>query len=350
MRAYGSDRLRISGVRLILRSRLAKGWTARVPKRGTHAEFPGTAIAWEEGWYEVVEARALPSGGVEYVLEPWRDENAIRVSERYDEESERERLERHRAELRRASQRKQANFFAIFLGHLPAPVQERLGNELGVTPTRLSLASLILPYLAFAASIALTIDAYTRNVPSPVPQPLALLANALFFESGIRLFVILSQSRPIGSVLGLLAYSIYYGLARDRSRLVPPLAGGRGDRLFTLPPPDDVALRDELEVRAPFLSLLSPAEQRSMERFGYDYRRHAPSVAWVLLVFAAVGAATSYARMRGESSFGALVSMLIAGGVAIEQAYRLVAFRRGPAGSVFAFVVRPFLRKLLERR
>jgi hypothetical protein len=40
--------------------------------------------------------------------------------------------------------------------------------------------------------------------------------------------------------------------------------------------------------------------------------------------------------------------MLIAGGVAVEQALRLHAFRRGPAGSIFGVVVRPLVRNLLR--
>jgi hypothetical protein len=33
--------------------------------------------------------------------------------------------------------------------------------------------------------------------------------------------------------------------------------------------------------------------------------------------------------------------------LAIEQIYRIVSFRRGPAGSILGVLVRPFVRKFL---
>jgi len=37
MQAYGSDRVRVDGERIVLSSRLPKGWTARAPKTLTSA-------------------------------------------------------------------------------------------------------------------------------------------------------------------------------------------------------------------------------------------------------------------------------------------------------------------------
>ncbi|HEX9502048.1 MAG TPA: hypothetical protein VGA10_10375 [Thermoanaerobaculia bacterium] len=74
MQAFGSDRIgRVDGDRITLLSRLPKGWTPRVEKTFTSAEFPGTAVQWEEKNFEVVIAEPLPQGGVRYVLEPWLD-------------------------------------------------------------------------------------------------------------------------------------------------------------------------------------------------------------------------------------------------------------------------------------
>jgi hypothetical protein len=83
MRPYGSDRVRSSGGRLILHSRLPKGWTPRTPKSLTNAEFPGTAVYWDDEYYEVLSADPLPAGGVRYVLDKWRDDHAIRVFDAY---------------------------------------------------------------------------------------------------------------------------------------------------------------------------------------------------------------------------------------------------------------------------
>src|SRR5204862_4742451 len=95
MQAYGSDRLREGDDgQLILLSRLPKnGWTPRVEKTLTTAEFPGTAVLWEEQFFEVVTADPLPQGGVRYVLPPWRAHHAMRLTARYDPETEAQRVE-----------------------------------------------------------------------------------------------------------------------------------------------------------------------------------------------------------------------------------------------------------------
>src|SRR5258706_9014327 len=77
MQAYGSDRVRSEdGERVVLLSRIPKAWTPRAPKTLTTAEFPGTAVLWEERYFEVLSAEALPQGGVRYVLGPWQEMHA----------------------------------------------------------------------------------------------------------------------------------------------------------------------------------------------------------------------------------------------------------------------------------
>ena len=56
MLTHGSDRARRVGEKVILQSAISKGWTPRTPKTLTHAEFPGTAVLWEEQYFEVIEA------------------------------------------------------------------------------------------------------------------------------------------------------------------------------------------------------------------------------------------------------------------------------------------------------
>src|SRR5688572_7959016 len=91
MQPHGGDRVRVVGERIILLSPIAKGWTARVPKQGTHSEHPGTAVLWDEQYFEVVSAD-MTAGGVRYVLMPWREEHTIRQFAAYDEASEAERI------------------------------------------------------------------------------------------------------------------------------------------------------------------------------------------------------------------------------------------------------------------
>jgi len=144
MRAFGTDRVRAADDgRIFLSSRVPKGWQPRVPKSLTHAEHPGTAVLWEEAYYEVVDVDPLPGGGYRYILMRWRDELVMRLTDRYDEESEALRVAEHRANRLRESKRKTANALALLTGHLPARVQEHLGRELGVLPHRLTLLSLL---------------------------------------------------------------------------------------------------------------------------------------------------------------------------------------------------------------
>ena len=338
MLTHGSDRARQAGDKVILHSAIAKGWTPRVAKTLTSAEHPGTAVLWEEQYYEVVEATPLQSGGVRYVLALWREDHTIRTFESYDADSEALRI----ADYERVARQRRAGWLTrlsgIFLGFLPAPVQMHLENELGVRATRMTLLSCVLPMVAAGFCIYLTVDARMRGTASPVPALLFLVIALLAFESAIRFFVVMSQGRPMGSLLGAIVYGIYYALSKKRDQL-PSASGGRGYSVAFTPPPEDVAARDALTLKEPLLTLLPSAEQRQLaERIGYDYRRSASGVAWVILVFAAIGAYTSTT----------VLAMLIAGGVAVEQALRLVKLRTQPVGSVFGLLVRPFVRDLLR--
>jgi len=338
VRAFGSDRIRRrDGERLVLASRLSKGWVPRAEKTLTSAEFPGTAVLWEEQYFEVVDARALPQGGVEYELEPWRDHHVMRVVEAYDEPSEAKRVAEHRAHLNREKHRKTANLLAIFTGHLPAVVQNRMAEELGLLPVRLTWMSILSMYLAVAGCMMWIVSYVLRH--SPPPFALILVTAFLGVETTARFAVAYTQSRPIGSSIGLFSYITWWLLTGRRT--TSPFAVEKGFDVRISDAPEDVELRDLLMVREPFLTLLSPSEQQRLsERWGYDYRRHSSGIAIAILVFAALGIASSLHR-------GALVAFLVAAGIAVEQVLRLAALRRGPAGSVFGVLVRPFVRRLL---
>ena len=334
MLTHGSDRARRVGERVILQSAIPKGWTARVPKTTTSPEHPGTAVLWDEEYFEVVEASGLPSGGVRYVLMAWRDEHAIRVFSHYDAESDAARLEDHRRVMRQRKASVAASLSGIALGHLPADVQNHLENELGVSAARLTLISCITPVALAGFCVYLQVDAKMRGELSPIPTIVWPIVGMLAFESFIRFFVAMSQSRPMGSALGVLVYTIYR-LVTGKGKAAP----ARGSSVAFIEPTEDVALRGSFEIKEPLLTLLSPAEQTKLaERFGFDYRRTGFVVASIILVAAAIGAITSESPL----------AMLIAAAVAVEQALRLVSLRRGPTSSIFAPLVRPFARNLLR--
>ena len=323
---------------MILHSAIAKGWTPRIPKTLTSSEHPGTAVMWDEQCFEVIEATALPSGGVRYVLTQWREDQTIRTFESYDAQSEELRIADHE----RARRQRRAGFLTslagVFLGFLPGPVQMHLENELGVRATRMTLLSCMLPLAAMGLCVYVQVDAYMRRVVSPVPGLLLLVVGLLAFESSIRFFVVMSQGRPMGSLLGAIAYAIYRPLSGKRDQL-PSASGGRGYSVAFAPPPEDVAIRDALKLKEPLLTLLTPAQQQQLaERVGFDYRRTGFGVAWVILVAAVLGAFTSKTPL----------GVVVAAGVAVEQVFRLMKLRREPAGSVFGVLVRPFVRDLLR--
>ncbi len=345
MRSFGSDRLRRGrGEQMILVCRRAKGWVARVPRTLTRREHPGTAVLWEDRYFEVV-AEEISGDSVRYILEPWRDENAIRVTDAYDEASEARRETEHRAAIKRTAGRHTANILGILTGNLPAVVQEKLGSELGVLPTRLTLASLLLPLLF--EIWAFNVMARSAIAHTGTPLWLLVAAGYIALESWIRLHILFGQSRPIGSTAGFILYSLFYALAPRRAGAVAPIKIEKREAIFGSAAPPEVALRDAYHLREPLLTLLSPAEQAALaERFGFDYRKHAFRLAWIILIFAIAGIVTSVVTLRSAPTLSALISLILASVLAAEQLGRLRALPRGPAGSILGLVVRPLARKL----
>jgi len=336
MQAFGSDRVRRDGEQVTLLSRLDKGWTARVEKTYTSAEFPGTAVLWEERYFEVVLAESMPQGGVRYLLEPWREHHAMRFTDRYDAQAEEQRIEENRLQLQRQKARFSANALALLTGHLPAIVQNQLGNELGILPVRLTFISILGELAVIGGLVLLAVSFIMRREPIPLP----IIAVAVFFgiENSVRFFINWTQSRPIGSVLGFLFYLVFHLIT---GRGPSPFASEKGWAVKITEAPPEVATRDAFATREAFVTLLTPADQaRAAQRYGYDYRHDSTKVAAMILIIAMIGVVSSYVR-------GALISLIVAGLLAGEQILRLVAFRRGPAGSMLRFLVRPFVRKLL---
>jgi len=346
MNPYGSDRVRFSAGKVILQARLSKGWTPRTPKSETHAEFPGTAVQWDEEMFEVVDARLLPAGGVRYVLEPWRDDHTIRLFEPYSEESE----ARLAADFEKAKRQRKHSLFArlsgVVLGHLPAPVQMRLADELGIFPARMTLLSIVPSLGLMAACVWLYVESRMTFTPSPIPLWLWAFTMFMLADSAVRFQVAMSQNRGIGSFPGTLAYALFWRVMRRRMSLPAPFEGAKGEKVFMLPPSEEVAAHDSVAWRSWMLSLLSPQEQaRLAERYGYDYRKHSRDLAWALLAVGTIGIISSVPKLQTFSGF---VSLLVAGLIVLEQALRLLAFRRGPAGSFFGILVRPFVQDLLR--
>lgn len=348
MQAHGGDRVRVVGEKIVLLSPISKGWTARVPKQATHSEHPGTAVLWDEQYFEVVEA-GLTAGGVRYVLMPWRDEHTFRIFVAYDEASEAQRLADHAAASRQRKTSVAASFASIFLGHLPAHVQEKIGNDYGITPSRMTIMSSVPALVLLGTCAWFYVDSRLKQTASPIPIWLWIVAMGLFFDAVIRFQAAMGQNRGMGSLPGAILYTLFWYLTGKR--FLSPFATERGgSTTFMIDPAEEIALQDALHVRAPLFTFLTPEEQRRLaERFGYDYRIHSYTPAVIILVIAGAGAIGSAHTLFTNGGLKPLASAVLATGLCIEQMLRLLAFNRGPAGSILGMVVRPFLGRFLGR-
>ena len=340
MQAFGSDRVRPGdGEQIVLLSRIPKQWTPRVARTLTSAEFPGTAILWEERYFEVVDAEALPQGGVRYLLEPWQEMHAMRKVDRYDADREVERIAEYRAQLSRETKRKSANALSILAGHLPAYVQEEMGRELGIPPARLTMISTLGIYALVIALVMWIVSGMMAHVERPLA--VYIVAAYFFAETTFRFFVAWQIGRPAGSAVGIFGYILYYYTVADRARAVSPFGREKGSAVKISATPEERVASDAMILREPLVTLLSPADQaRVAARFGYDFRHRSSFIAGFILVFALIGVATSLNRH-------AVISLVIALAISVEQIYRLAVLRHRPAGSFLGIVARPFVRKLL---
>ncbi|HEY6066901.1 MAG TPA: hypothetical protein VIY96_12150 [Thermoanaerobaculia bacterium] len=214
---FGTDRLDAGpdGI-AFLHCAAPKGWRPR--DTGTavrRAEHPGTAVEWGEEILEVVAADPLSGGGMRYSLLPWRPEVAIRSLERYDPASESARAAERRWRANAPRKRRLAILLSPLLGHLPGPVQQAMEHEFGAPANAMTMAS-ALPLLAIG--IVGVFAQFARAMGgslAPLPEPPLPLSVYLFVESVLRVAIVVTQSRPAGSIPGSLLYELWR-LARSR--------------------------------------------------------------------------------------------------------------------------------------
>jgi hypothetical protein len=221
--AFGGDRVgRGIGDGLTLQCSVAKGWMPRREPDRIRVFHPGTAVVWEELIFEVVGARPLPDGGVEYSLVPWRADLAIRSLERYDMASEAGRAGERKWKAGAIRKRRAAILFSPVLGHLPGAVQERMEREFGAPANWMTTVS-ALPLLA-VGMIGLMggVVGLAGGSIAPLPEPPFPLAIYLFGESALRLSIVATQSRPAGSLPGTLAYEIAAAVVKTIRRVSVP--------------------------------------------------------------------------------------------------------------------------------
>lgn len=306
---------------------------------------PGTAIRWEDDLWEVVAAGASPAEGAWYDLAPWDEQHAIRLLLPYDETSEAERA----ADTRDVGRRRAAGRFTLLLapvaGFLPGRVQERLGVELGIHATTLTLASILVPLAVGTYALLMTLAAGFGagvRLGGPPIEPFFPLLSYLLPESLLRLGIALSQDRPIGSLLGIPLYL----LARFTGLVGPPTGGPKPGE-----PDEGRRLDDRYLMIEPLLALLpAPDQVRLRDRRGFAPLTWGKRTAWLLLVYPGMTAPAQMANLvtRGGGFF-AVVLLLGTLLLALEQLWRLQTLSRGePAPSLLGHAVRPFATPLLR--
>jgi hypothetical protein len=339
--------MHLDGERVYLASRWPKeSWNARIERTLTTAEHPGTAVQWGEQCFEIIDVQTLANGGVEYTLEPWLEHHTIRTLTAYDAASETARAADRRMMATREKQRHTVNALALLTGHLPGAVQQHLADELNVSAARISMVSIVGELVVFCLIVlSLVQSIFNHTVPSMWLLVLGPLAG---LDAFVRFMTVFAQGRPRGSIFGLVAYSIYYLLAPNRSRLVPPLKVEKGFTVRIGETPDELKLHDYFLMREPLITLLTVDEQRRVaERVSYDYTRLSARVAFCILFVALAGVVSLLMKLADTRSFITFLSLLITAYVCGEQVHRLLILRSAPAPSVFRYLVRPFVRGLL---
>jgi hypothetical protein len=346
-RAFGEDRLEAGGDGEVwLHCPAPKAWLARRPKTLTTAEYPGTAVEWQGGVFEVLRTEPQADGSIRYRLAPWEEAHAIRRMERYDAASEVARGAEQLDRRERIRRRRLSILFAPLVGLLPGETQKRMEGEFGAPAVAMTIAS-ALP-LAVAGFLGL-FDHLLRSVGGGLGLPEVLtppfpVAIYLCMESALRLASAVAAGEPMGALPVVVA-----AMAWREARA--PGSGSRG-RSRPLPDAERDAL-DRFRMLEPMLSLLAPEEQRTIaRRFPFDPIRWGRITSWALLIVGVVEAGASLVSLFVGRLGIADAAWLLAGGfLALEQVRRLRILRSGsPAGSVLGVLVRPLARPLFSAR
>ena len=280
-RAVGRDRLGVETAgRVVLDCDAPKGWRGRVAATPTSAEHPGTSVSWEGEFFEVLEVQARGGAAVRYVLAPWDERHAMRVVEAYSAEAEAARG-RERADAARRSDRHVGILLAApLVGSLPGHVQEFFEREYNVPARLLSLASALPLWIVGWLALVLLLASAVGGAVS-LPLPALVFGVYLLAESTARLAVCVLQGRPIGTLVGTLAWEAW----RRAKAAVGGVPVPRERGILDVESDAAQDVLDRYHVLEPFAGLLPVDDQvRLAERFGFDGLRWGRVEAIFLLV------------------------------------------------------------------
>lgn len=178
------------------------GWQARLPGGLIEATFAGTAVHFEDRYYEVVAARSV-GGWVSYYLDAWDDACVLRrIVELSPEVTARETATR-RAEVSERSTATALALLAPLVGLLPAEIQQRIELRYGLPASRATSWSAAVMLAVSAALFVLGLGAAFAGAEgaSGAPAPRAAApAKYFMIESLLRLGAALAAGEANGTL------------------------------------------------------------------------------------------------------------------------------------------------------
>ncbi|MEP6995818.1 MAG: hypothetical protein ABI968_14945 [Acidobacteriota bacterium] len=349
-RAFGADRLDAgAGGEIWLVCPVPKSWAPRQDKTLTRAEYPGTAVSWQGGVFEVLRAEPLTDGSIRYRLAAWEEGHAIRRMEQYDDASQAARETESGDRRDRVRHRRLSILLAPLAGLLPGAKQKDMESEFGAPALAMTISSALpLFVIGFLGLFRNLIGGLGGGLGLPgylaPPFPVALY---LFGESALRLASAFAMGEPMGSLPVVIAYEAWKeARAPGPEPHADPSAAAqsRGDLAL------ERSLHDRYTMLEPLLSLLPPSDQRVLNaRFGFDPIRWGRLTMGVLILVG--GANALIALMNFGVGAGGFIDgfWLLAGGfLCVEQLRRRKLLKAGqPAASVLGALVRPLAKPLL---
>lgn len=181
----------------VVSDQLELPWTARI------ADYPGTAVVFDGGFYEVV-AVGFEGSRTRWGLVDWVDGEVMRVVFHLDRE-EVDRLAASVSADRRAARRRWWIWiFAPLLGLAPGAFQRRWRSEWGFPAHGATLSSAILELamgsLGLLQGLASAFDGGTF-LPGPLGV-LVVLGLVMTVEGLVRLYSVMAAGEPMGSMIG----------------------------------------------------------------------------------------------------------------------------------------------------
>jgi hypothetical protein len=190
--------------RLRLETPVERTWRARIEGDQIRATHHGTALLFQDHYYEVVLTEVGGTGLIHYYLAPWPDDAIIRQAAELSPATSELAASQQKTERQRAKVGSLLLFATPFLGLLPKRDQLRLEREYGtdsllatsISAALIGLPAAIMTVFGIASSFGAGFGASTN------PDVQRLLAPALYFfaESMLRIWSSFSAGEPAGSL------------------------------------------------------------------------------------------------------------------------------------------------------